>query len=195
MLRAGPFSPGQSNAARREVRRRPCKMAYGQHQRGLLHGAELVIAGLRSRPALASRASQTPGGTYDLSPASRRQRMDLDSVGPRGCRAPASVDRFSGAGRLRRHRRERPRKSYVLRLVAIAALASVPMVAECRPTFAQVKASAPTGAALPRPPLFLAQAAPGGPAPAREQPVGLPPVRDYEPIPELRDIYFDLGTA
>jgi peptidoglycan-associated lipoprotein len=23
----------------------------------------------------------------------------------------------------------------------------------------------------------------------------LPPVKDYEPIPELRDIYFDMGTA
>ena len=86
-------------------------------------------------------------------------------------------------------------KSYALRLVAIAALASGPMLAECRPTFAQARASAPAGAALPRPPLVLAQAAPVGPAPAREQPVGLPPVRDYERIPELRDIYFDFGTA
>ena len=86
-------------------------------------------------------------------------------------------------------------KSYALRLVAIAALASGPMLAECRPTFAQARASAPAGAALSRPPSALAQAAPVGPAPAREQPVGLPPVRDYERIPELRDIYFDFGTA
>jgi peptidoglycan-associated lipoprotein len=86
-------------------------------------------------------------------------------------------------------------KSYALRLVAIAALASGPMLAECRPTFAQARASALPGAALPRPPLVLAQVAPVGPAPAREQPVGLPPVRDYERIPELRDIYFDFGTA
>src|SRR4029453_2654476 len=71
-------------------------------------------------------------------------------------------------------------KSYALRLVAIAALASGPMLA---------------GAALSRPPSALAQVAPVGPAPAREQPVGLPPVRDYERIPELRDIYFDFGTA
>jgi peptidoglycan-associated lipoprotein len=86
-------------------------------------------------------------------------------------------------------------KSYALRLVAIAALASGPMLAECRPTFAQARASAPAGAALSRPPSALAQVAPVGPAPAREQPVGLPPVRDYERIPELRDIYFDFGTA
>ena len=86
-------------------------------------------------------------------------------------------------------------KSYALRLVAIAALASGPMLAECRPTFAQARASAPAGAALSRPPFVLAQVAPVGPAPAREQPVGLPPVRDYERIPELRDIYFDFGKT
>src|SRR4029453_11876748 len=90
---------------------------------------------------------------------------------------------------------EMPMNGYALRLVAIAALASGPMLAECRPTFAQARASAPAGAALPRPPLVLAQVAPVGPAPAREQPVGLPPVRDYERIPELRDIYFDFGTG
>lgn len=82
-------------------------------------------------------------------------------------------------------------KSYALRLVVIAALASGPMLAECRPGFAQVRPAAPAGA----PSLFLAQTAPAGPAPAREEPVGLPPVRDYEPIPELHDIYFDVGTA
>ena len=86
-------------------------------------------------------------------------------------------------------------KSCALRLVAIVALAAGPILVECRPISAQALASAPTGAALPRTPLILAQVAPGGPAPAREQPVGLPPVRDYEPTPELRDIYFDSGTA
>lgn len=91
--------------------------------------------------------------------------------------------------------RERPMKSYAVRLVAIAALASGPMLADCRPTLAQAKPSAPAGATQPRTPLVLVQAVPAGPAPAREQPVGLPPVKDYEPIPELRDIYFDLGTA
>ena len=33
------------------------------------------------------------------------------------------------------------------------------------------------------------------PAPAPGQPIGLPPVKDYEPIPELRDIYFHFGKA
>jgi len=86
-------------------------------------------------------------------------------------------------------------KSYALRIVAIAVLASGPMLADCRATFAQARASAPAGAALPSPPLVLAQAAAVGPAPAREQPIGLPPVRDYEPIPDLRDVYFDFGGA
>src|SRR5262245_63237943 len=86
-------------------------------------------------------------------------------------------------------------KNSAVRLVAIAALASGLMLTDCRPTAAQTKASAPAGATQPRAPLVLVQAAPAGPAPAREQPVGLPPVKDYEPIPELRDIYFDMGTA
>ena len=86
-------------------------------------------------------------------------------------------------------------KSYAVRLVAIAALASGLVLADCRPTPAQAKASAPAGATQPRAPLVLVQAAPAGPSPAREQPVGLPPVKDYEPMPELRDIYFDMGTA
>jgi len=36
---------------------------------------------------------------------------------------------------------------------------------------------------------------PATPAVPPEQPIGLPRVRDYEPIPELRDIYFDFGAA
>ena len=84
--------------------------------------------------------------------------------------------------------------SYALRVIAIAALASSPILAGCRPALAQASASAPAGAALPRPPFVLAQA-PVAPAPAPEQPIGLPRVRDYEPIPELRDIYFDFGKA
>jgi len=87
-----------------------------------------------------------------------------------------------------------------LRVIAIAALASGPILAGCRPALAQARASAPVGAAVPRPPFVLAQAHPApavpvAPAPAPEQPIGLPRVRDYEPIPELRDIYFDLGKA
>jgi len=79
-----------------------------------------------------------------------------------------------------------------LRVIAFAALASGSILAGFRPALAQARASA-------RPPLVLTQvhpgpAAPVGPAPAPGQPVGLPRVRDYEPIPELRDIYFDFGT-
>jgi peptidoglycan-associated lipoprotein len=87
-----------------------------------------------------------------------------------------------------------------LRVIAFAALASCPILAGFRPALAQARASAPLGAALPRPPLALAQArpapaAPVGPAPAPEQPIGLPRVRDHERIPQLRDIHFDFGSA
>ena len=79
-------------------------------------------------------------------------------------------------------------KRGALRVIAIAALASGPILAECHP------------AALPGPPFVLAQAYPAPavpvtPAPAPEQPIGLPRVRNYEPIPELRDIYFDFGKT
>jgi len=92
---------------------------------------------------------------------------------------------------------------HVLRVMAIAFLASGPILAGCRPVLAQAQASAPAGAVLPRPPLVVAQAhpvpaapAPTAPvAPAPEKPIGLPRVRDYEPIPELRDIHFDFGKA
>jgi hypothetical protein len=33
-------------------------------------------------------------------------------------------------------------------------------------------------------------------APAQPgQPIGLPRVRDYQPVPELRDVHFDFGSA
>lgn len=94
---------------------------------------------------------------------------------------------------------------YVLRVMVIAFLASGPILAGCRPVLAQTRPSAPAGAVLPRPPLVVAQAhpvpaaptstAPVAPAPAPEKPIGLPRVKDYEPIPELRDIHFDFGKA
>jgi peptidoglycan-associated lipoprotein len=89
---------------------------------------------------------------------------------------------------------------HALCVLAIAALASSPILFGCRPARAQAGASAPAGAAVSRPPFVLAQAppapaAPVTPAPAPAQPIGLPRVRDYEPIPELRDIYFDFGKA
>jgi peptidoglycan-associated lipoprotein len=51
-----------------------------------------------------------------------------------------------------------------------------------------------------RPPFVLAQSPPMPAPPAASAPnspraVGLPRVRDYEPISELRDIYFDFGKA
>jgi peptidoglycan-associated lipoprotein len=90
--------------------------------------------------------------------------------------------------------------SHALRVIAIAALASGAILAGYRPAVAQARTSAPVGAASPRSPVFLAQAhpAPAAPVaavPAPEQPIGLPPVRDYEPIPELRDIYFDFKAV
>jgi peptidoglycan-associated lipoprotein len=89
---------------------------------------------------------------------------------------------------------------YALRVIAIAALASGPILAGCRPALALDRMSAAAGAASSRPTFVLAQAQPAppvpvAPVPAPEQPIGLPRVRDYEPIPELRDIYFDFGKA
>lgn len=65
--------------------------------------------------------------------------------------------------------------SFALRVIAIAALVSSPIFAT--------------------PPLVLAQAPPPAVPIAPEPPVGLPRVQDYEPIPELRDIYFDFGKT
>jgi peptidoglycan-associated lipoprotein len=58
---------------------------------------------------------------------------------------------------------------YAVRVIAIAVLTSAPILVGGPPAFAQ--------------------------AGAPEQPIGLPRVRDYEPIPELRDIHFDFGKA
>ena len=76
-----------------------------------------------------------------------------------------------------------------LRVIAIVLLASSPIVVGGRSVLAQTGASASRGAALPNA-FILAQAAP---APA--QPIALPRVRDYEAIPELRDVHFDFGQA
>jgi peptidoglycan-associated lipoprotein len=79
--------------------------------------------------------------------------------------------------------------SHGLRVIAIVALASSPIVVEGRPIFAQGRASATAGAALPDA-IVLAQA-----APASAEPIALPSVRDYEVIPELGDVHFDSGKA
>jgi outer membrane protein OmpA-like peptidoglycan-associated protein len=88
--------------------------------------------------------------------------------------------------------------SYALR-IAIAALASGAILAGWRPALAQVRAEALAGAAVPRPSFVVVQAHPAlatpAPAPAPDQPIGLPRVKDYEPIRELEDIYFDSGKA
>jgi peptidoglycan-associated lipoprotein len=83
------------------------------------------------------------------------------------------------------------------RVIAIAALASGPIVAGCtsRPALAQTRALAPTGTTFPRAFTLAQAAAPLAPAPAPEAPIGLPRVREYKAIPELRDIYYDFGEA
>jgi peptidoglycan-associated lipoprotein len=87
-----------------------------------------------------------------------------------------------------------------LRVIAVTALSWSAIVAGCRPALAQARLSAGGQPASTSPSLVVAQAqrAPTGPAgstSAPEQPIRLPRVRDYEPIPVLRDIYFDFGTA
>lgn len=66
---------------------------------------------------------------------------------------------------------------YALRVVAIAALGWCSILVGPGQSLAQT--------AMPTAP----------PAPAQNQLIGLPRVRDYEPIQELRDIHFDFGTA
>jgi peptidoglycan-associated lipoprotein len=87
-----------------------------------------------------------------------------------------------------------------LRVIAIAVLASGPLLGGSGTALAQAKASTQAGPALPRPPFEPTQAqvvpaVPVAPAPAAEKRIALPRVRDYEPIPALRDIYFDFGKA
>jgi peptidoglycan-associated lipoprotein len=90
--------------------------------------------------------------------------------------------------------------SYVLSVITMAALASYPIVAERSSVLAQPRAWAPADTTLQPPPLLLTQAHPAPaspvrPGPAPESPIGLPPVKDYTPISELRDVHFDFGTA
>jgi peptidoglycan-associated lipoprotein len=106
--------------------------------------------------------------------------------------------------RPRRHAREgavgdsaRPaRLRSVVRVVAVAALASSPLLGGGVTASAQLPSSAPAGAASPGPRVVLAQAptTPAAPA-APEQPIGLPRLKDYEPTPELRDVHFDSGAV
>jgi peptidoglycan-associated lipoprotein len=100
-------------------------------------------------------------------------------------------------------------------VAAIAALAASPIVAGC--AFKQTWTPAVAGAGSPRnslvaeadlvapqtPATARVAAAPGANPPAPpiasvpppEARIGLPRVRDYEAVPELRDIYFESGKA
>jgi peptidoglycan-associated lipoprotein len=75
-------------------------------------------------------------------------------------------------------------------VVVIGVLGWCPLVVEYPQALAQAGPSASAR--------VLAQAHPASPVgatPAPPEPIGLPRVRDYEPTPALRDIYFDFGAA
>src|SRR5262245_11889388 len=85
-------------------------------------------------------------------------------------------------------------------LIGIAAFLSGPLLAGCHTHVAPQGASAAAVGVVPRPRVVLTQAetAPSvqrAPAPSTDSPVGLPRVRDYEPVAGLRDIHFDFGKA
>ena len=84
--------------------------------------------------------------------------------------------------------------------VAIVALGAMTVLAGCRPTPSRVGLAAVTDEPSPAAALTEAQANPvtapsGTPPPRRDQPIGLPRLRDYQSIRELRDIYFDVGES
>src|SRR5262245_25563734 len=124
----------------------------------------------------------------------------------RGCSGPKSPAPKSIPCRRGRQMRSKVLTGVIGSLFTIATVAQADQIGalqtgdEESPSFAQVRSSASADAALTREPLVLtqahpAQAGPVGPAPAPKQPIGLPRVRDYEPTPELREIYFDFGAA
>jgi peptidoglycan-associated lipoprotein len=87
-----------------------------------------------------------------------------------------------------------------LSVITIAALASGSIFVACSAAPAAPGLSPPAGAALAREPIVPSKPDSTPPPvvaspPASDRPIALPRVRDYEPIPELRDIYFDPGTA
>ena len=91
----------------------------------------------------------------------------IPAVRPGGCRTVASGDLLRRRPRARRG--GRPMKAMLL--VAIAALASGPMLADCRPTLARAKASAPAGATQPRAPSSWCRQPPRGPRPPESSPL------------------------
>src|SRR5262249_22317257 len=87
-----------------------------------------------------------------------------------------------------------------LRVIAIGALALSSVLAGFCPALAQARASASAGVPSPMDPLLLAQtdraqAGPSGPELSPDGSIGLPRLREYETVPELRDVYFEFGTA
>src|SRR5712664_2854694 len=76
---------------------------------------------------------------------------------------------------------------HTLRVIALATFASGAILAGSVSALAQPGAS-PSG--LPQ-----ASPATAGHAAAAGQPIGLPRERDYQPVPELRDVHFSFGTA
>ena len=87
-----------------------------------------------------------------------------------------------------------------LSVITIAALAACSIFAACSTGVAEPRPAIPVSAALPKQPFVLARSEPApppgvAPPPASDQPIALPRARDYEPIAELRDIYFDLGAV
>jgi peptidoglycan-associated lipoprotein len=83
------------------------------------------------------------------------------------------------------------------RVIVIALLASGVVSAGCGPALAQT-ATFPhvriLAQAAPAP-VVTPPAAPGGSSQAPAQPVGLPRLKDYQAIGDLKDIYFDFGKA
>lgn len=74
---------------------------------------------------------------------------------------------------------------HTLRVIALATFASGAILA------GSVSALAQPGA----PPSGLPQLSPATAGQAAGQPIGLPRVRDYQPVAELQDVHFSFGTA
>ena len=75
--------------------------------------------------------------------------------------------------------------------VAIGALAPGALVVACSAPPDQHTPSASAGFFI----LAQAPSTTAAPVPSSDRPIGLPRTRNYEPNPELRDVYFDFGKA
>ena len=145
-------------------------------------------AALRRRPGKCSSDSSSDTSAVPSSGAGPLRPAPLlaGAYGPRpGSARPATTSRSRQPSRLGRYRVN----SYGLRVIVIVLLASNLIFVGGRSALAQARSVASGSAALPNA-FIVAQAAPA-PAP----PIALPRVRDYEAIPELRDVHFDFGKA